>query len=765
MQARAPSGDPEAGRLDSLWVGFGTLVFHAAVALGVPAPGDFGKYSNAARLLLEGELPAARLHDFSFLYLRLSAAAESLAGLLPASGADLVVGLQIGLAAGLVAGVHHLCRRLGRLPALFAAGILATDPRLLVYERITEPEVLLLSLLVGSWILVETRPSGRRPALLASAGAGLLAFAAVATRPTFLPLFLLVPLYYRACRSWPDCVPASGPRPFAGWRRLSLAFLAPLILGLLLLGAWRQSHGPAMNPGTVFFEGNHPLSLGTTAIYPPLVASMSRTGGVESPSPDPAHVHYRSTGRFGRPAADAAEVNALWADRARAFLLDHPEESARRFLAKVGHAFHGFGWHDITIASAYELRLPVPHLPTAALAALALVGLLAETRRWPRALPFYALLFSQLGVMLVFYVSERQRMVLLPAWAYFAAAALRWWLPPWPPDDRGRRLGALALVGLLAVTFSLPSDAMRDEDYRRRGLARQMNAAGDAVEVVAMTPWRIDEMRPPGMPLEPAGLDERVARFLAASLEDGTASAPLRFDLAAILLDLGLRGDAHRDAGRWLLEPLVEGGFRAYRGGRGPSDPRILLARLEALADRLDVALELLEAVQREYPGDAFALAERAAICHGSGRSGEAEEAVSLLDRYWGEADRRWLLGRALLAHGLAAEAVVELEPLSRHLPQHRELRLRLALALGESGEIDRAADEILAANRLAASPVIEPRRMASIARRWAAAHPDDSRVQNLAERIVEQHGLALSGPPSSRPDGELRPPAAPDPK
>lgn len=745
------------GRLDSLWVGLVTLALHVSLALAVPGPGDFGKYSGAARLFLDGDLPSERLRDFSPLYLWLSAAAESLAGPPATDAVNLVLGLQIGLAALLVAGVHHLCRRrLGRLPALFAAALLATDPRILVYERITEPEVLLVALLVGSWILLETRPSGPRRALLASAVGGLLAFGAVATRPTFLPLFLLVPVYFGARRRWPGDVPGGGPRSDVGWGRLSVAFLAPLVLGLLLLGGWRAGGGPTMNPGTVFFEGNHPLSLGTTAIYPPLVASMSRPGGVESPGPDPAHVHYRRVARFDRPGAGATEVNSLWAGRARAFLFDHPGQATRRLLAKLGHAFHGFGWHDVSIASAYELRLPVPHLPTAVLAALVLAGLLAEARRWRRALPLYALLFAQLGVMLLFYVSERQRMVLLPAWAYFAAAALRYWLPPWPVAARARRFGSLVLVGLLAVTLSWPNDPMRDEEYRRHGLARQMNAAGDAVQVLALTPWRLDEMRPPGVPLEPIGLDERVAHSLAAAVEEGSASAPLRFDLAALLLDLGQEDGRHRDAARSLLEPLVKAGFRAYRGGRGPSDPRILLARLEARAGRVELGRELLDAVLLENPGDAFALAELAAIARGAGRAGEAEESVALLDRYWGEADRRWLLGRSLLAHGLAAAAAEQLEPLSRHLPRHRELRLRLALALGEAGEIDRAAAEILAANALATSPVIEPRRMAAIARRWAAAHPDDARVQALAARIAEQHGVVDVG---------LRPRDAPGPR
>jgi len=74
------------------------------------------------------------------------------------------------------------------------------------------------------------------------------------------------------------------------------------------------------------------------------------------------------------------------------------------------------------------------------------------------------------------------------------------------------------------------------------------------------------------------------------------------------------------------------------------------LTRIDAGLDRVDAAREHLSAALAEEPGDPFALADLAAIS--TAGSPEAAEAVRRLDRYVGEADRRWLYGLALRRAG-----------------------------------------------------------------------------------------------------------------
>ncbi len=347
-------------------IGAATFLLHAALAVLYPSPGAFRKYALAAEQVLSGVLPPERWMDFSPLYFHLSLAAERL---LPLPELTLLW-FQIGLAAVSVALVYRLLeRRVSSGLATAAAAVMAFDPHLLIYQRILEPEICLLFGLLAFLVTVDS--TRLRNAWLA----GGLAALCLATRPTFLPAFLLVPWLYRL----------NGERGRGWWRR-SAAFLAPVATMLLLLAL--RAHAitgdprtPVMNPGTVFFEGNNPLSQGTSAIYPPVVLAYVRHSGE---IPDPAHQYYRDVAR-----ADAGRelsingVNAFWSQRATRFIRDHPGRFLSLLGGKLKNAFHGFRWHDVPLASKIDQRLTlVPAVPFALLSALALLGALLEVRRW-----------------------------------------------------------------------------------------------------------------------------------------------------------------------------------------------------------------------------------------------------------------------------------------------------------------------------------------------------------------------------------------------
>ncbi len=713
-----------------LAVGLGSFVLHALLAWRYPLPGTFRKYSLAAEKYLAGDLPAERLMDFSALYFHLSVVMERL---LPAPEAVLVW-LQIVLAAASVALVFRLLeRRLGAVWAVAAALVMTFDRHLVVYERILEPEVLLLfCLLAFLWLL-------DRPARWAAWLAGGAAALCLAIRPTFLPAFLLVPLYYR--------FRGERGRP---WRRATLAFAVPVAAMLALLAVRSAAvtgdpRTPAMNPGTVFFEGNNALSQGTSAIYPPVVLAYVRHSGDE---PDAAHAHYRTVARAaaaGRAAAgrteaggqsSIAEVNAYWSGLAMNFMRDHPGRWLSLLGVKLKRAFHGFRWHDVPTAWQLDQRLGrLPALPFALLSALAFAGALFEAQRWRASLLYYALGGIQLAVMLAFYVSARQRLVLLPALLYFAAIAARRFA-------RRSNLPWLVLVVLLAVTFSLPDDAMSDESYRRSGwretemrleAVRQKSReqplalhADLAVEAVASAPWWLDWLRPAYFPHDQGSLEERVARVLTARPRRG---APADFDLAAVYLAAGQPAEASA-----LLEPLAGQGSSVYRGGRQPSEPLTLLGRAAILAGDRDRAVELLERALERAPGDPFTLAELVAL------TGDPAYQEVLL-RYWGPLDAQYLVGRALLRHGRAPDAAQALGFVIRRLPDFRDARVLLAAALGASGQLEEGARHYLEATRARPEPILAGDHVAELFRRWAAAHPDSLEVRLYAAQVLHRHG------------------------
>ena len=706
---------------------------------------SLGKYTIAAEQLLAGQLPAERLLDFSPFYLWLNVGLMRL-GL---DAPRLLEALQIGLAALCVALLYALLEpRLGRRLACLGALIFALDRHLLVYQRVLEPEMILLTALLGTVILLE------RPGPRAALAAGVLAAIAIATRPTFLPIFLAVPLFYRwrqgvaeKDQAGSDTAPVE---PTPSWRRLAICFMLPLLGGVLLLGLHAGSPlAPVMNPGTVFFEGNQPLSAGTSAIYPPLVLSMVRD---DLDVADAAHEHYRTVARAAPGLAEdasPAEVNGLWSGRARAFLLDHPAAAVDRLTGKLRYALHSFRWHDVPSAARYERRLtwPAPPvgLPFSLLAALALVGLATAVRQWRSALPFYVLFGVQLAVMLTFYVSARQRLVLLPAVIFFALVALRA-LAESRRTSRRRLIFGVVLILTLTLALSLPDDAMRDESYQQRGFleagplmaALQKGAPlskrhDEIVQAMAAMPWWVDWMRPAFVPQSGSTLDQQ----LADELVRRRGSKPLfladsaDFDLAGALMRVGRDHEA-----REILQPLVDRHFIAYRGARAPSDPRVLLAEIDGRAGQLTAAKTLLEEALDARPSNPFALASLAAI-----DPAREEAAVASIDRYFGEPDRRWIFGRTLRRWGQPERAARQLAPLATRLPQLRALRVELALALGQAGDIDSAAAELLAANRLHIEPVIDIETAAAIARRWADAHPDDGQIQWRAAQLLDQHG------------------------
>lgn len=727
--------------------------------VSTPSTLGFRKYILAAEQWRAGELPAERLVDFSPAYLRLARIAVGRFD----DPEGVLLGLHVVLVALAVAGLHTLfARRVSPGLAWLGTGILLLDRHLLVYTRVLEPEIPLLACLVGVALLLQhsllehgsdhdpanRRDIGRRA--VADLAAGGLAGMAVALRPTFLPVFLAVPIYHALT------VPA-GRSTRIRWIALrSLFFLLPLVLiGPLLIArhaewATDDPWAPTMNPGTVFFEGNHSLSRGTSAVYPPSVAGLLPWHPDE---PDVAHVLYRDVVRAEESTATVADVNAFWSSRARAHLVDEPRAALDRFLAKARYAFHSFRWHDLPAAWLLDARLPIPTIPLAPISALAILGGLVTAIRWretlARNLAFLVLAAVPLAVMLVFYVSARQRLILVPALVYFALLAVESLASRRGPIRRS--IGVLLVVVLVPI-FSWLDDAQRDEIHRRssaaaldHGLAalrasnepfgRHVDALVDAF---AAGPSHLDALRPAWIPSDDATLDERVAEEISPTLD--SAPAARRFDAAAILVALGSSDPARLDEAEALLESLAEEGFRAYRRGLEPSDPRILLARVATARGEIERAAGLLREVLDDTPGDAFALADLASL-----GVAESSGALAELARTYSRADVDWLVGLALRRADRPTEALVHLDRLAAALPRWRPVHAHRALALAALDRFDDAVGALLEANQFGPDPLVEPRKTRDLLERFAVAHPRDAEAQSLAAHLLYQQGFATA--------------------
>ena len=107
-----------------------------------------------------------------------------------------------------------LARRLSRAWALAAVVVFAFEPHVLVYERIYEPEVVLICFLLGCIAAADRRT------LWSALVAGTFSASAIASRPTFLALLIVLgPAFYGLC----------GYRN-RGLVNRSVAFLLPVLL-------------------------------------------------------------------------------------------------------------------------------------------------------------------------------------------------------------------------------------------------------------------------------------------------------------------------------------------------------------------------------------------------------------------------------------------------------------------------------------------------------------------------------------------------------
>ncbi len=724
------SPDPErtADVRGSLVAALATLLVHSGLALWLPMADSFNKYGLAAQHYLAGSLPMERLMDFSPLYFQLSLWLEQFF----AHPGPALQGLQILLAAISVGIFHRLLSR--RLPPLWASlgtALLALDPLLLVYERIFEPEIFQLVLLLAVIVLLES-PRRGAPWL-----AGLLAALCLATRPTFLPAFLAVPLYYRWRRSQLEAGAAS-------WRQASLGFALPVVAILALL-AWRADHAtgdwrtPSMNPGTVFFEGNNPLSRGTSAMYPPVVLGLIHRS--QQQIPDSGHVHYRHLARamYGDEELSIRRVNAYWSGKAWHFIRQEPGVFGQRLLLKVLYACHNFRWHDVPAAWKYESTLPLPSVPFALLSALALCGTLLQARNWQGSLLFYLLAGVQLAVMVVFYVSARQRLAILPAVIYFAMLAIRHFY-----GQRRQGILGFGLALLLALSLWLPDAAMRDEAYRRqsfrlaeglfdeaRQLSQQTTSAGQEliVEAFVQVPWWLEDLYPTYFPRRSGPLEERVVSGLAQRQVPAAFDAAWRFDLAT--LQLAVKSEDFPSTVAPLLERTSP---PVYRGGQQSSEPSLLMAQHHLSLGRTDEARQYLRQALNSTPGDPFVLAALVAL-DGDPASRET------LYAYWSRADAQLLIGRALLDQGKAAAAVSVLNLVLATLPELRPARIYLAVALARLGQDEAAVSQYLTAAADEPQPLLYGDDIRALFERWVAARSDDPQSLFYAAQILHRHG------------------------
>ncbi|MFO7675286.1 MAG: glycosyltransferase family 39 protein [bacterium] len=304
-----------------------------------------------------------------------------------------------------------LARRLFGARAGLVAGIAAACYPLLVYfdGELLIPALLVPLVLAGLVLLDWCRGRDRWWWALPGAVFGLAALC----RPNVLAFALLVPfwLLFEFRRQ--------------GWRRL-LPYLGALALVIAPVTARNWAVGREFIPiawqaGVNFAIGNNPESDGITAVLPG--TRKDWWGGYY----DARRLAEAAAGRELRPS----EIDRHWLGEGLRFWREQPARALGQTARKLYLWWSGYevaNNRDIYFFSRLGFlrflihRWPLFLFPFGLVVPLAAVGIWATRRQWRRLLPHYLLLTSYTLSFVVFFVTARYRLTLLPLLLAFAAA-------------------------------------------------------------------------------------------------------------------------------------------------------------------------------------------------------------------------------------------------------------------------------------------------------------------------------------------------------
>ncbi len=716
----------------SLFAFLATMLVHGLiVARYFPVP-RFLKYSSAARQYNSGELEKERLADFSPLYLHLHAAAQKW---LPHPDQS-ILWLQVlmtALAASLL--LRLLWLYFPPLLAVIGTVIFIFDRGILVYEHIFEPEIPLLFFLLA--FLLCLGGGGKRRYFL---GGSFLALALLC-RLNFLPLMVLAPCFF-----WLQNNNLRDRLRACAW------FLLPVLLALGFLSlrnhSLQGSFSPlTMNPGTVFFEGNNPNSLAQSSIYPPLVYDLAD----EFPGqPDYQHVLYRLVARADSgKKLDISAVNRFWSGKAMNFIRDHPLNFLRLLGVKTNFFFHDFRRHDLATAFWDDQRLgqtKIPYVPLALVSALAILGIFLARADWRDYLLFYGLFFAQMAVLLLTYVSARQRVAIFPVFIFFACAAMQ---KIAALEKKSRQIMAAAAVICLALLLAVRNDAMKEEDHQwrnfrvshdlyRQSLKQRRNglwagAGISSLQAMAATPWLGDSLRPANLSFEPRGY-ARGALAIHETLANPDFSS--RFDRGVLALEAG-----ELDMAQDIFTRLNGEGHQMKRDYDQSSQPWFYLAKIALKKNDRASALIFLSRARSKAPGDPEILALSFVL------TGLAEF-QDRLQRYFDGLDRDFFIGKAFLETGEPERAVPYFTRLGRLLPFYRRGQIYLAASLAGSGQFEKGGETYFAALAKRPDPVFLENEILQAFHKWTEIPPASARslfFYGLALRQFGHFAAALS--------------------
>lgn len=181
--------------------------------------------------------------------------------------------------------------------------------------------------------------------------------------------------------------------------------------------------------GVNLYLGNNPSAEGLTMIMPEIVldARVPWTKFI----PTTTQFAEKEEGRPLKPS----EVSAFWSNRAKQFMYEHPGAFLALTYKKLVYFFSGFensDQMDIYDFRQYSSLLSILifdkglKFPYGLFAPLALLGIGLSYRRWRPLTPILLFIVGYIPTVILFLVTARHRLAVVPLFLLFAAYAVFW---------------------------------------------------------------------------------------------------------------------------------------------------------------------------------------------------------------------------------------------------------------------------------------------------------------------------------------------------
>ena len=473
------------------------------------------------------------------------------------------------------------------------------------------------------------------------------------------------------------------PGPSESWRsqqRVRHAGLLVLGLAVVLLpvaarnrivgGEW---HLTTSQFGPNLYIGNNPNADGTYA------ALREGRGSAEFERQDATEIAEAAAGR----PLSAGEVSSFWVSRTAEFVRSQPGAWLALMGRKAALVWNRTEFVDTESQASYEdsssvLRVLAPVGHFGILVPLAVLGIIATWRDRSRAKVYLAIAITYAASLVLFYVSARYRLPLVPLLILFAAAGLASLTAFLRTAGRMKTAAAAVAIGAAAMVTNRPllsDDLMRATTETNLGVALQTDRRLQEAEAryrraLAIQPDYAPAYVDLGMVLVALNRPGEAIDAYRHAIDLGAADVDLDSKLAYALLQAGKASESIEyfqraiAAGRRSAEIYSNLGVALVRTGR--PDEAIVAYRESLQINPGNGALHFtlgLLLVERERPDEAI----------DAFRAGVAVMPES--------AQGHNNLGGALAAAGRTDEAIAEFEHALRLDPNLTSARRNLQLA------------------------------------------------------------------------------------